>query len=153
MFVLNRKTPSTDAKKLRLELKDDLKKLKFERTGEVNRPLKQADFENGSSDDESSSEEERWRIFEESSGDEIDRTLENKADNMNLSALNVKSIIHVSQQGTHHESLRFQFNIHNTFYKPCYLENWYLVYAKTDMQISCAVTEQGFCFRKHGCNL
>ena len=76
-------------KKLRLELKDE--------GAEMKRPLKQADFENKSSDDESSSEEERWRIFEESSEDEIDRNLENKADNMNLTALNVKSIIHVSQ--------------------------------------------------------
>ena len=87
-FFDNRKSPTKVVKKLRLQLKGDSEKLE--------RPLKQSDFENSSSDDESSSEDEKWRIFEESSEDEIDRTLEDKADSLNLSALNVKSIIHVS---------------------------------------------------------
>ena len=72
------------------------KKMKFQAKTEPersDRPLNQSDFENKS--DDSSSDEDQWRIFEESD-DEIDRKLENKADSFKLSALNVKSIIHVS---------------------------------------------------------
>ena len=76
-----------------------VKKIKLqskEETEKCERPLKQADFEN-QSDEDSSSDEDQWRIFEGSEEEEeIDKKLEDKADSFKLSALNVKSILHVS---------------------------------------------------------
>ena len=49
--------------------------------------------------DDSDSEDDKWQIMEESET-ELDKQLDEKSDKYSLSAINVKSIIHVSSCNT-----------------------------------------------------